>query len=283
MEIEFLKMQGCAEDVVVMDAARVPLGAQARLPELAHRILSRHLGVGGNALLVLFAASGTTLPARAFDPDGDEMELSCNAARCVARYASDSGLVSHSDFFLKGLAETARIQIIDSAHVRMDLGVPFTGEKTAEIRESNRESFTRSILVEGRAISYTPISLGRPYAMLFVPDFSFPLRKTARAIAAQPDFPDGTGIGFVQVVSREQMRLRVWEAEGEGLGDQCICAAAALVASVVSGFSDRESFVRVQGGDLFLQWDERDSHLWVTGPAGYVFTGTYDFPDEIPE
>jgi len=276
-------MQGCAEDVVVMDVARVPLAAQARLPELAQRILDRRLGVGGTTLLVLSAADGTNLPARAFDPEGDEMELSCNAARCVARYASDSGLVSHNDFHLKGLAEVARMQIIDSAHVRMDLGVPFSGEKTDEIRESNRESFTRSMLVQGRTVTYIPISLGRPYAMLFVPDFSFPIRRTARAIAEQPDFPDGTGIGFVQVVSREQMRLRIWEADGEGVGDQCICAAAALVASVVSGFSDRESFVRVQGGDLFLQWEERDNHLWVTGPAGYVFTGTYDFPDEIKE
>jgi diaminopimelate epimerase len=266
-----------------MDAARVPLAAQARLPELSRRILDRHVGVGGSALLILSAAEEKNLPARAFDPEGDEMELSCNAARCVARYASDSGLVSHNDFFLKGFAEVARMQIIDSAHVRMDLGVPFTGEKTAEIRESNRESFTRSMLVDGRTVTYIPISLGRPYAMLFVPDFSFPVRKTARAIAQQPDFPDGTGIGFVQVISREQMRLRVWEADGEGVGDQCICAAAALVASVVSGFSDREGFVRVQGGDLFLQWEERDSHLWATGPAGYVFTGTYDFPDAIKE
>jgi len=283
MEIDFLKMQGCADDAVVMDAARMPLGAQARLPELARRILHRRLGVGGNALLVLSAAEGTTLPARAFDPEGDEVELSCNAARCVARYANDSGLVSRSDFLLKGLAETARVQIIDSAHVRVDLGIPFSGEKATQILESNRESFTRSLLVDGRSVSYTPISLGRPYAMLFVPDFHFPLRKTARAIAAQPDFPDGTGIGFVQVVSREHLRLRVWEADGEGAGDECICAAAALVASIVSGFSDREGFVRVQGGNLFLQWEESDSHLWVTGPAGYVFTGTYDFPDQVKE
>jgi diaminopimelate epimerase len=283
MEIDFLKMRGCADDVIIVDSARIPLGAQALLPRLARRILHRHLGVGGEALVIVAAATDDILPARAFDPDGDEVPLPCNAARCAARYASDAGLVSHNAFTLASLGEESRIQIIDSANVRMDIGVPMTGERSAEIRESNRESFTRSILVEGRTVSFTPISLGRPYAMLFVPDFSFPVRRTARAIAAQPDFPDGTGIGFVQVISREQMRLRMWEAAGEGLGDACMSAAAALVASVVSGFSDRDGFVRIPGGDLFLQWDERDSHLWVTGPALYVFTGTYDFPEESKE
>jgi diaminopimelate epimerase len=174
-------------------------------------------------------------------------------------------------------AARQQAQIIDSANVRLDMGMPFTGEKTMEIKESLSETFTRTILVEGRSLSYTPISLGRPYAMLFVPELSFPLRKTARTIAAQPDFPDGTGIGFVQVYSREEMRLRAWEAEGEGAGDECACAAAALVAAVVNGFTDREVFVHLKGGDVFLQWEEADNRIWLTGPAAYVFTGTYDF------
>ena len=69
--------------------------------------------------------------------------------------------------------------------------------------------------MEGRTVSYTPISLGRSYAMLFVPDFSFPVRKTARTIASQPDFPAGTGIGFVQVITREEMKLKIWEDADE--------------------------------------------------------------------
>jgi diaminopimelate epimerase len=160
------------------------------------------------------------------------------------------------------------------------MGAPFGGEKAAEIRESLSETFTRSILANGRSVTYTPISLGRSYAMIFVPNFSFPIRRTAREIADQPDFPEGTGIGFVQVSSREELRLRAWEAPGEDPADECACASAALVASVVNGFADREVFAHLPGGDVFLQWDESDHHIWLTGSAGYVFTGTYDFPAE---
>ena len=89
-----------------------------------------------------------------------------------------------------------------------------------------------------------------------------------------PDFPTGTGIGFLQVVSREEMRLRSWGDEG----DPCACASAALVAAVVNGFTDREVFVRMSGGDVFLQWEELDNHIWLTGPAAYVFTGDVRSP-----
>jgi diaminopimelate epimerase len=283
MEIDFLKMHGCGEDAIIVDGSRITDEARESLPRIAERILDRRFGVGGTALAVLGTAEGSVLPVRCFDSEGDEAGISCNVARCVARYASDSGAVSTGDFSLDVLGRKLPMEIIDSAHVRSDMGVPFSGEKTAEIRESVKESFTRSILVEGRSVSYTPISLGHPYAMLFVPDFSFPVRRTARKIAEEPEFPDGTGIGFVQVFSREEMRLRAWEADGEGPGDECACGAAALVAAVVNGFTDREVFLHLRGGDVYLQWDESDNHIRLTGPAVYVFTGTYDVPESVKE
>jgi len=277
MEIDFLKMQGCGDDVVVLNGARIPAETPAHLPSLAQRILNRGFGVGGNALVVLGTAAGSVLPVRCLDAEGDDFDISCNGARCAARYASDSGTVSTNDFRIECGTQKLRAQIIDSTHVRVDMGMPFSSEKTAEIRESLSESFTRSILVQGRSVTYTPISLGRSYAMIFVPSFSFPLRRTAREIAAQPDFPEGTGIGFVQVYSREDLRLRSWEAPGEGPTDECACASAAVVAAVVNGFTDREVFAHLPGGNLFLQWEESDNRIWLTGPAAYVFTGTYDF------
>jgi diaminopimelate epimerase len=75
------------------------------------------------------------------------------------------------------------------------------------------------------------------------------------------------------------MRLRVWEGDEVFAGDPCTCAASALVAAVVNGFTDREVFVHLKGGDVFLQWEETDAHIWLTGPAAYVFTGTYDFAE----
>jgi diaminopimelate epimerase len=283
MEIDFLKMQGCGDDLVVLDAARLPALTAEHLPRLAQHILNRGFGVGGNSLVVLGTSAEGALPVRCLDAEGDELTISCNGTRCAARYASDSGVVSTSDFLIACGMRKQRVQIIDSAHVRVDMGRPFSDEHTAEIRESLSESFTRSILVQGRSLTYTPISLGRSYAMIFVPDFSFPLRRTAREIASQPDFPEGTGIGFVQVHSREDLKLRVWEAPAEVPADECACASAALVAAVVNGFTEREVFLHLPGGNVFAQWEESDSHIWLTGPAAYVFTGTYDFASASEE
>ncbi len=279
MEIEFLKMQGCGDDSIILKTAQLPPGFDAHLPAAARRILDRRYGVGGNTLVSMGATGEGDLFARGFDPEGEEPPLSCHAARCVARYASDSGAARSQDFSVRTPDGRLRVQIIDSTNVRVDMGMPMASETHAEIREKPSESFTKNLLVDGRNLSYTPISLGRSYAMFFVPDFSFPVNRTARHIAEQPDFPALTGIGFVQVHSREEMRLRVWEGKGEGPADECGAAAAALVASVVSGFTDREVFVRLPGGDVFLQWEESDNHLWLTGPAVYVFTGTYDFEE----
>ena len=230
--------------------------------------------MGGTALLVL-GAGDDALAVRCLGTDGSDIALSCDALRCAARYASDSGKVPTGNFRIAAAGRTQRVQIIDSANVRADMGQPFSPETNAQIRESMRDSFTKSIAVKGRTLSYTPVSIASPYAMFFVPDFSFPRRGTAREIAAHPDFPEGTGIGFVQCVSREEMRLRSWG----GAEDDCACASAALVAAVVNGFTDREVFAHLKGGDVFLQWDETDNRIWVTGPAVYVFTGSWDGPD----
>jgi diaminopimelate epimerase len=279
MEIEFLKMQGCGDDSILLKAAQLPPGFDSELPAVAREMLDRRFGVGSNTLVFMGTTEEKGLFARGFDPQGEEPALPCHAARCVARYASDSGAAGGQDFSVWTPDGRVRVQIIDSTNVRVDMGVPMGSETQAEIREKPSESFTKSLLVDGRNLSYTPISLGRSYAMFFVPDLAFPLNRTARHIAQQPDFPALTGIGFVKVYNREELRLRAWEAKGEAPGDECACAAAALVASVVNGFADREVFIHLPGGDVFLQWGESDNHLWLTGPAVYVFTGTYDYEE----
>jgi len=126
MEIEFLKMQGCGDDVLIVNAARLPLEAHAHFPLLARSSLDRSFGVGGNALVLLGTSDDADLSVRSFDPEGNETGISCNATRCAARYASDSGAVKTNDFMIGSPAGRLRVQIIDSANVRVDMGLPFS-------------------------------------------------------------------------------------------------------------------------------------------------------------
>ncbi len=157
MEINFLKMQGCGDDVVVVDGPRLPPEALPQLSRLAHRMLDRRTGVGGNSLVVLGHGAGSLLPLQCLDAEGDERDIPCAAARCAGRYASDSGAVNTNDFILDSDGRKVRAQIIDSANVRVDMGSPLSIEKAAEIRESLRESFSRSLLVS-RTTRWRPSS-----------------------------------------------------------------------------------------------------------------------------
>jgi diaminopimelate epimerase len=289
MELDFLKMQGSGEDLVVLD--RVPReddeppADPVDLPRLASRILARTTGVGASALAVLTRGTHERLAAAGWSAAGEPCVLSSSALRCVARYASDAGLVSAGDFRIETGDRSVRATVIDSLNVRVEMGMPFGPEQAAAIREKPASSFSRGIVVGERTVSYTPVSLGTPWAVVFVTDFSFPVAGTARRIAAHPDFAEGVGIGFVQVRDRETLRVRAWRPRSRGSaapppGDADF-AAAAIVAAVVHGFADREAFARLPEGAVYLQWDEADNRVYLTGPAVYVFTGTYDF-DEAP-
>jgi diaminopimelate epimerase len=277
VQLDFLKMQGCGEDVIVVDCFKQPLAVQADLGALARLALDRSLGIGGEALLLLGPGGEQRLSLRAFGPDGVEARPSGNAVRCAGRYACDSGLVSATAFAVETDGGAVRVQVVDSVNVRIDLGTPVAADTLAQIRESPASSFTRTIALEGRELAYVPVSVGEPFAVFFVPSFSFPVLTTARRIARHPGFPAATGIAFARVRDRESLKLRTWEAGR--LTPSCAGAAAAVVAAVVSGFTDREVFVRMRCGDLFLEWMETDNRMRLTGPAAYVFTGSFPFEE----
>ncbi len=278
VEIEFLKMNGCGDDAVVVDCFRQPLAVQADLGRLARRCLDRGSGVGGTSLLLVGPGSAAgRLSVRAFTPDGAEGDPSGHALRCAARYATDAGLVSSTEFPIETRRGDVGAQAIDSRNIRLDLGLPVSPQTAAEIRESPASAFVVSLEIDGRLLSYTPVSVGNPFGIFFVPGFGSSTDRTARRIARHPGFPAGAGVAFAQVIDRETLGLRSWD-RGRRV-PSCSCAAAAVVAAVVNGFCDREVFVRIPGGDLFLEWREETNRLHLTGPALYAFTGTYPFEE----
>ena len=149
MQIEFIKMQGCGDDAVLLGAGRILPNEGLDFPALARCMLDRNRGVGGNSLNLLVPGAPRGIGIRSFDAKGDEGRPSCNALRCAAKYASDSGAVSENQFLVDTSAGPVLLQIIDSSNVRVDMGVPLTLAQDAEIKEKPDASFTRDLLVEG--------------------------------------------------------------------------------------------------------------------------------------
>ena len=281
MQIPFVKMHGIGNDYVYLDQvprtgaanganARLP---EAALPELAQRIADRHFGVGGDGLVLIVPGDTQPLRMRMFNADGSEAEMCGNAIRCVARYACDNGLVQGSSFSVETMRRDIALEMLGDGRVCADMGAPHTFDHAAELGAEPMPPET--LTIDGADYAFTPVSMGNPHAVVFVDDLDFDLPALGRKFEHHPRFPQRTNTEFVVPLSRDRLRMRVWE---RGSGETLACgtgACAAAVAAVVTGRSDRRVTLHLLGGDLEIHWSADDNHVYMTGPAEYAFSGTY--------
>ena len=279
MRIPFLKMHGIGNDYVYLDLVagtsadepRAP--AEERLPALARCIADRHFGVGGDGLVLIVPGDRQPLRMRMFNADGSEAEMCGNAIRCVARYAHDTGLAADTRFSVQTMGRDVGVEILADGRVRADMGAPLTFDNGAELCAAPLPPET--LTIDGVEHAFTPLSMGNPHAVVFVEDLDFDLAAIGRKFEHHPRFPDRTNTEFVVPLARDRLRMRVWE---RGSGETLACgtgACAAAVAAVVTGRSERTVTLHLIGGDLEIDWATADNHVYMTGPAEYVFRGTY--------
>jgi len=279
MEINFLKMQGSGNDYIFIDCFKNPKPEEEYLPELAKRINNRHIGVGGNGLVLILPGDEHKLKMRIFNVQGLEIDMCGNAIRCVGRYAFDSGIMLEEKFIIETKIGNMGLQIIDSYNLRVNICAPYIIDNSQEIVERLDIKYTGSIMIDDKEYTFTPLFLVSPHAVLFVTDYNFPIHTIGRKIEKHPRFPIKINVEFVRVFSREEIQIRGWK---RGVGETYSCsigASAAVVAAVLNGFTEREVVVHVKGGDLYIEWNEDTNHVFISGPAQYVFSGTYYFDE----
>ena len=264
---------------------------EAALPGLAASIADRHFGVGGDGLVLILPGDRHPLRMRMFNADGSEAEMCGNAIRCVARYARDTGLVTDARFTIETLRRDVGVEILDGAgdrapRVRADMGTPRTDDNRAELHAAAPHAAPDAppepeiLTIDGTDYAFTPVSMGNPHAVVFVEDLEFDLAALGPRFEHHPRFPQRTNTEFVVPEARDRLRLRVWE---RGSGETLACgtgACAAAVAGVLTGRSDRRVTVGLRGGELEIEWSAADNHVYMTGPATYVFSGTYHYEPE---
>lgn len=279
MDVEFLKMQSCGSDYIIVDCFSKPTPKEKSLSELARKICDRHFGVGGNGLVFIVPGEKHSVRIRFFNNQGFEARIYGDAIHCVGRYAYDTGLIKEKKISIEILSESVHLEIIDSNNVCLDMGPPYLFDNSQELREQTIKEYNASLIIDDKEYTITPLSMGNPHAVVFVKDYNFPVNATGKKIEYHPMFPDHTNVEFVRLINKEEIQIRIWK---RGVGDilSCeACAAAAMVAAAINGFSDREVMVHLKGGDLFIEWSEKDNHVFVTGSAVYVFSGSYYFEE----
>jgi diaminopimelate epimerase len=274
MRIDFLKMQGLGNDFLVFDAA-----ADAQLDSSRLRALAdRHTGVGFDQALMLETPrdAHSRVFYRIFNSDGSEVEQCGNGARCIAALLYARAPQLGRDLVMGSFGGTVRAHVRDDGLVSVDMGVPNFDPRALPM-EAAAEAPMYSLKVDGADVEIGAVSMGNPHAVLQVPDVNTaPLERFGPSIGHHPSFPRGTNVGFMQIVGRGRIRLRVFE---RGVGETLACGTGACAAVAVGrrrGLLDQEVQVELPGGTATVSWPELSGHIWLTGPATRVFSGSID-------
>ena len=290
MKIRFTKMQGAGNDFVVLDETQGPLGLTA--PQ--YRFLAdRHFGVGADQILSVRPSPGEGIDFEyaIHNADGGEVEQCGNGARCFARYVRDKGLTTRDTIRVQTLSGVIAPQLTPDGRVTVDMGrpafdparIPFDASGLAPLPQGSGQKWP--LTLDGQAQSATVLvavlSMGNPHAVQLVQDVdTAPVQQTGPLIEGHARFPQRVNAGFLQVLDREHVRLRVYE---RGAGETLACgtgACAAVAAGIHLGLLDTRVHVQMRGGLLTIAWSgqEADS-VFMTGPATTVFEGQIDIPD----
>ena len=287
MKLKFAKMHGQGNDFVVLDGIRQ---AVAMTPERARFLADRHLGVGCDQLLLVERPRdpANDFRYRIFNADGGEVGQCGNGARCFARFVIDEGLTGKREIRVETASGVIVPRVEDSGQVTVDMGAPrFEPRDVPFLAESVR--ITYRIEVEGRTIEASVLSMGNPHVVQRVADVaSAPVTTEGPRLEHHPAFPQRVNAGYMEVVSRAHIKLRVWE---RGAGETLACgtgACAAVVSGIRLGLLDETVRVTTRGGDLTIRWPaDRDREapgktnnlppVMMTGDAVRVFDGEIAF------
>ena len=271
MQLKFTKMHGLGNDFVVIDGVR----QQVALTSLQLRHLAdRRRGVGcDQILLVELPHSDADFRYRIFNADGGEVEQCGNGARCFARFVFEEGLTTSKRIRVETANGRMELVLLDDGRVTVNMGVPRL--VPAEIPfDAPVQAARYALQADGHAVHIGAVSMGNPHAVLVVADVATaPVGELGPIIESHPRFPNRVNVGFMQIVDRGHLRLRVYE---RGAGETEACGSGACAAAVIGqiqGFVDTDVRVSLPGGDLMISWAGVDQPVFMTGPATRVFEG----------
>lgn len=273
MDLSFTKMHGLGNDFVVIDAISQTVELNT---EQIRFIADRHRGVGCDQVLLVEPPSSQDVDFRyrIFNQNGREVEQCGNGARCFARFVVDKGLTNKAAFAVDTLAGMTRLRLEASGEVTVDMGEPRFEPQALPFRVSvEKDSY--NLAINDIEVELGAVSMGNPHAVIQVDDVdTAPVSAWGPEIENHPDFPQGVNVGFMQIVGRGQIRLRVFE---RGVGETQACGTGACAAVAVAhrwGLVNESVSVDLPGGQLLLRWSGEGSSVMMTGPAEHVFEGT---------
>ena len=274
--MQFRKYQGLGNDFILIDARRTE--SPPVHPDQARLLCDRRFGVGADGLILALPPEGMgDVRMQIINADGTEAEMCGNGVRCFARFLADlDGASASGSWRVETPAGIIVPQLVADQQVSVDMGEPFLSPSAIPTSIDSGGSLAQAWLeVAGELLLVAAVGMGNPHAVVQVDDLDLiAFTELGTALETHPAFPARTNVHFVQVISQNQLRMKVWE---RGAGATLACgtgACAVLVASHLRGACAREADIELPGGILHICWDE-ENHLQMVGPAEFVFSGNW--------
>lgn len=275
--MKFTKMHGCGNDYVYINCFEEKIENPT---ELATKVSNRHFGVGSDGLILICPSDKADFRMDMYNADGSQSEMCGNGIRCVGKYVYDYGLTNKDEVSVETLAGIKYLKFqIEDGKVKMitvDMGEPELIAANVPVISENEKAIDEEIIVDGVAYRMTCVSMGNPHSVVFVDSTSeFPLEEIGPKFESHERFPRRVNAEFVQVLSENEVNMRVWE---RGTGETLACGTgtcATAVACILNGKTKDEVRVHLLGGDLIIKWDRDTNHIYMTGPAEVVFDGVF--------
>ncbi|MYB34078.1 MAG: diaminopimelate epimerase [Gammaproteobacteria bacterium] len=277
--LAFTKMQSLGNDFVLIDGVRQHIRMSANF---ARRIADRHYGIGCDQIIIAEPGKQpNTFKMAVFNADGSEVGQCGNGVRCFARFLQDQGLSHESIIAVETITTNMDITMNPDQTVTASMGLPEFDPKRIPLSvDAERREYT--ILVEGREVEFAAVSIGNPHCVINVPDYrQANVEWLGPRIESHPVFPERVNVGFRQIVSRNEVNLRVFE---RGVGETLGCgsgACAAVACGIREGILGRQVTVNLPGGSITVDWASERNPVRLTGAVETVFRGQIDLPDDI--
>lgn len=278
--MKFTKMQGLGNDYVYVNCFKEKIDNP---PKVAKIVSDRHFGIGSDGLIMINPSKVADFEMEMYNADGSRGEMCGNGIRCVAKYVYDYGLTDKTHISVETLGGIKYLDLTVKdgkvALVRVDMGEPeLDPEKIPIIMKGYSDETDRvlnaQIKVDGKEYHMTGVSMGNPHDVVYIDDVQgLDIEKIGPKFENHERFPQRINTEFARVIDRKTVEMRVWE---RGSGETLACgtgACAVAVASILNGYTEREVEIRLLGGNLQIEWNEEDNHVYMTGPATVVFDG----------
>ena len=273
--MKFTKLHGCGNDYIYVNLFEETVEDPAAV---SIRVSDRHFGIGSDGLITIGPSDVADFRMHIYNADGSEAEMCGNGIRCVAKYVYDHQLTDKTEIsvetgagmkYLKLLVKDGKVD-----QVTVDMGEPILDPQQIPVVSDRERVIDEPIVVDGKEWHMTCVSMGNPHAVVFVDNTAdFPLEQVGPFFENHERFPKRTNTEFVQVISRKEASMRVWE---RGSAETWACGTgtcATVMACILNGLTDNEVLVHLRGGDLTIRYDEKTNHVFMTGPATEVFSG----------